>query len=350
MPSFIETPSRQLLWVDDDGPHRFRFEEKILRQKGWSVIWASTTAYAARILAKQGVDGIITDNMHPVSAERTVAGRWGAYHLVKWLRGLREGDWGDTKQIPKSIDKYWPLESNQNLPVLIASGFFDDEVDDRIRKLPQADELSWLQKPLDDEKLIAFIEALDLTRAAQRDNTLQNPLVLTIEEIEPAWNAVRRYLARNPHYLHQMNPRKFELLIAEIFRDFGWDVELTARTRDGGYDIVAVRRDWSSQLRLLVEAKRFSPSRKVGVGIVRSLYGVKSTVAASQAVLATSSYVSEDVRREFAHVVPWELDFMERDKILDWCAQADPTLLKRGVGGERGSAQQGSSSGQLRSR
>jgi Restriction endonuclease len=329
MPPLIEQLSRNLLWVDDDGPQRFPYEVHILEKRGWVVTWVTTTADAARFLATEYVDGVVTDIIHPLT-ENSVPSLWGGYHLIKWLRDERRGNWGDMKQIPSAIERYWPLDGNQHLPILVASSFFDEEIQDRIRKLPRSAELSWLPKPLDDEKLIAFVEALELTRSARRSDAPQSSVAPVIEEIEPAWDALRRYLARNPSYLHQMNPRKFEQLVAEIFRDFGWEVELTSSTRDGGYDIIAIRRDWSSQLRLLVEAKRFSPERKVDVGIVRSLYGVKSSVAASQAILATSSYVSKDVRREFAHVIPWELDFLERDKILAWCAQADPALLRSG--------------------
>jgi len=329
MPPLIEPPPKRLLWVDDDGRERFLYEEYLLRKKGWDIIWAHTTKDAARILTQEAVDGIATDHIHPLTGDEPTT--WGGYHLIKWLRNDRDDDWGEPKRIPPEIESYRPLDGNKNLPVLIIGAFFDEEVERRIRDLPHADELSWLEKPINVEKLIVFTEALELNKSARQGSPAQHSLVLTFEEIEPAWDAVRRHLARNPNHLHQMDPRQFELLVAQIFRDFGWKVELTSRTRDGGYDIIAIKRDWSSQQRILVEAKRFSPSRKVGVGIVRSLYGVKSSVAASQAILATSSYVTKDARREFARVIPWELDFLERDKILDWCAQADPALLRSGT-------------------
>ncbi len=328
MSRLIEPLSKSLLWVDDDGPGRFRYEETLLRREGWTVIWATTTDSAAKILAKTGVDGVIADMMFPL-ANGDNPSIWSGFGLIKWLRGDWEGDWGDMQQAPAVLERYKPLEDNKDVPIVVVSAFFDAGIEERLLKLPQSDELSWLPKPVNSAGLTAFIETLELSRGRRRGGIPINSLVLTIEEIEPAWDAVRKYLARNPNYLHQMHPRKFELLVAEIFRDFGWQVELTSRTRDGGYDIIAVRREWPSQLRLLIEAKRFIPSRKVGVGIVRSLYGVKSTVAASQAILATSSFVTKDVRREFAHVIPWELDFLERDKILEWCAQADPALLKK---------------------
>lgn len=143
--------------------------------------------------------------------------------------------------------------------------------------------------------------------------------IAILHVLEPAWNEVCRALSAKPTLLHQLEPRAFEKLVAEIFRSCGWHVELTATTRDGGYDIIAVRSLAPTSVRLLVEAKRFAPDRPVGVNIIRALYGIKAANAVSQVVLATTSHVSRDARKEFAHVVPWELDFLERDAILSWC-------------------------------
>jgi hypothetical protein len=163
--------------------------------------------------------------------------------------------------------------------------------------------LDWLVTPIGDEHAAAL----------DRDTSV------IATSLAPAWEELCRYIVRHPEHLHTMSPAQFELLAGEIFRSSGWDVEFTARTRDGGYDIIAVRRIMPTILRVLVEAKRFSPRRPVGVDIVRSLFGVKQSKAASQLVLVTSSFVSLDAKKEFSRVVPWELDFFERDKILDWC-------------------------------
>jgi restriction system protein len=114
--------------------------------------------------------------------------------------------------------------------------------------------------------------------------------------------------------------------VAEIFRDHGWNVELTARTRDGGYDVIAIRSSFPTNIKALVQAKRYAPGRVVGVDIVRSLYGVRTLRSVSQVVLATTTTVSADAKREFSRVIPWELDLLERDKILDWCRREKLSL------------------------
>src|SRR5581483_10785402 len=48
-----------------------------------------------------------------------------------------------------------------------------------------------------------------------------------------------RYLSQHPERLFHLSPRRFEELDADILREFGFDVHLTAQTRDGGKDMYA---------------------------------------------------------------------------------------------------------------
>lgn len=151
-----------------------------------------------------------------------------------------------------------------------------------------------------------------------------------VQMITPHWTELCKYLSSQPNSLHRIEPRTFEMLVAEMFRSHGWEVEVTAQSRDGGFDILAMRRRDPTNIRILVEAKRWSPNRPVGVSIVRSLYGLRASQSFSQVVLATSSYVSQPAKQEFMKVVPWELDFIERDAILRWCK----TYTEVDVGGD----------------
>jgi len=167
------------------------------------------------------------------------------------------------------------------------------------------------------ERILWLLEPL----SSKCDN---NPKLISSDRqvvtlVASPWEEMCRFITNNPSFLHTMNPRKFEELIAEIFIDYGWQVDISAQTRDGGYDILAIRRSLPTDLKLLVEAKRYAPDHSVGVEVVRSLYGVRVLNSASQVVLATSSYVSRDAKREFERQVPWELSFLERDEILAWC-------------------------------
>lgn len=51
------------------------------------------------------------------------------------------------------------------------------------------------------------------------------------------------FLLTNPQYMRTMDARRYEELVAEMFRRKGYHVELTPPARDRGVDIIAIRRD-----------------------------------------------------------------------------------------------------------
>ena len=103
-------------------------------------------------------------------------------------------------------------------------------------------------------------------------------------------------LKREPEGIHRLTPRQFEELITELLRDMGWDVELTPSTRDGGKDILAYLKTDIGRLLCLVEAKRYRQDRKIGVELVRTLYGTLCDYQANSAMLVTTSSFSRDAR------------------------------------------------------
>lgn len=119
--------------------------------------------------------------------------------------------------------------------------------------------------------------------------------------------------------LERMSPRQFEEMTAAIFRNHGFTTALTQATRDGGYDLRLLSRKNSNSETILVECKRYNPKRRIDVGIVRQLYGVKALNGATAAYLVTSSYVSNYAKQEFRAVTPVSLEFFERDDVLGWC-------------------------------
>jgi len=123
-------------------------------------------------------------------------------------------------------------------------------------------------------------------------------------------------VVRNPEDLLALNPRQFEELVAGIWQKFGYEVELTARTRDQGRDVIAIRRTEAS-LRFLIECKRYSPENKVGIGIVRSLYGVVRDENATKGILATTSTFTRDAK-QFIDRHIWELEGSDFESIIQW--------------------------------
>ncbi len=81
------------------------------------------------------------------------------------------------------------------------------------------------------------------------------PAHVTIHLLSDLEARVVQRIAKNPEAMRQLPPRQFEAFIAELLRGLGWEVQLTARTRDGGRDVIAIKT--SERQRLLVECKRY---------------------------------------------------------------------------------------------
>jgi len=87
--------------------------------------------------------------------------------------------------------------------------------------------------------------------------------------------------------LTDLDPRQFELLIANLYRRLGFSVSVTPKQKDGGFDIVAEKALGQSEERLLVECKKYVDN--VGVRIIRQLLGVLDTEGATRGVLVTTA-------------------------------------------------------------
>lgn len=124
------------------------------------------------------------------------------------------------------------------------------------------------------------------------------------------------HFLKHPEDLKTFDRRKFEALIAELFDGFGYKVELTQKTRDGGRDVIAVKHD-EVQIKYLIECKRPDPGTKVGVRPVRELLGVKTDEKATKAILATTAFFTEDALLFFERN-KWELEPKDFDGILSW--------------------------------
>jgi len=133
------------------------------------------------------------------------------------------------------------------------------------------------------------------------------------------------YLKRHPEKMYEIRPRQFEELVAEILAQYGWEVQLTPPTKDGGYDIFAVSKDISSvRTSWIVECKKYRQESKVGVGVVRALYGAAGDLTLPNAAMmlaTTSSFTSEALRYASEK---YNFDLREYNDILSWINEYRP--------------------------
>ncbi|MEO1365902.1 MAG: restriction endonuclease, partial [Acidobacteriota bacterium] len=166
------------------------------------------------------------------------------------------------------------------------------------------------------EEALAKIKDLRQLQAAEEDSPqlVQALNTLTTELIA--------HLKRHRRALYELDPRTFEKLVAEVLASFGWQVDLTPKSTDGGYDIFALSpdRDVGVKNSWIIECKRYAPDNPVGVDIVRALYGSnllnRGDQAAGMKMLATTSHFTAGAKAFKAS--RYDLALKDYEGILDW--------------------------------
>ena len=173
----------------------------------------------------------------------------------------------------------------------------------------------------------AFLLLSNRRRARQLAASLSRSKPTLLEEeldttsrIVVATGAATERLAQiygDPQQLLEIDRRRFEEVIAEIFHGFGYIVELTAQTRDGGRDIVALGTMDQIRTKYLIECKRPDPGNPVGVSFVRQLLGVVEDERATKGLLVATTRFTPDARA-LEQKNQWRLELKEFEQIMQW--------------------------------
>jgi hypothetical protein len=130
---------------------------------------------------------------------------------------------------------------------------------------------------------------------------------------------ITREAKSNPALLRRISPREFELFLRNIFKGFGFEVELTAQTRDGGVDLLCMSYAHGIPLKIAVEAKRYSEDRPISVELVRSFVGANQEIRANKLVYVTTSrYTRDAVKYANLPGVVELLELKEFPDIVKW--------------------------------
>jgi restriction system protein len=145
-----------------------------------------------------------------------------------------------------------------------------------------------------------------------------------------AWWAIWNKLQCDPMALHEFaqNPRAFEQFLAGAYDLAGFDeVVLTPRKGDHGRDVIAEKRGFFA-IRVLDQAKAYSPGRVVTHDDVRAMIGVlHMDLAASKAVITTTSEFAPMVRdpsQPYASLMPTRLELKDGKQLVQWLATIKP--------------------------
>lgn len=138
-----------------------------------------------------------------------------------------------------------------------------------------------------------------------------------ILDVSSANEQLIKMLKNDPRLVWQLPPRKFEEIVAEILDKQGYSITLTPASGDGGVDIFAAKKDGLGKFLYLVECKRYVPPNKVGVEVVRSLYGVLHAKKATAGAIVTSSYFTKGAK-EFQREQQHQLQLHDYIALNQW--------------------------------
>ncbi len=145
-----------------------------------------------------------------------------------------------------------------------------------------------------------------------------------IEVVQTISFELLKYLKTHPSTLYSLKPREFEEIIAEILASFGWQVTLTPATKDGGFDLYAITKETCASVKTswIIECKKYARANKVGVDIVRALWGVKQDLRVANAMLATTSHFTEGV--DAFKASRYDLELRDYEGVVEWLNKYQP--------------------------
>jgi restriction system protein len=97
-------------------------------------------------------------------------------------------------------------------------------------------------------------------------------------------------LAAKPELLYDLPSRRFEELVAELYRRRGFEATLTPASGDEGVDVYVVSNEDVGRTLWVVQAKRYAAHNKIGAGVVRELLGTVEAKNASAGLIVTTSF------------------------------------------------------------
>jgi hypothetical protein len=127
-------------------------------------------------------------------------------------------------------------------------------------------------------------------------------------------------IGRSPAAVPHLSPRQFEELVAELFIEKGYKVELTQQSRDGGKDLIIMDRSDIGNFMIYAECKHYRADRPVGVDVVSQLLGRINFDRATAGMVVTSSYFSPDASN-FQSQIEHQMTLVDFVKLSSWINQ-----------------------------
>ncbi|HEX8245932.1 MAG TPA: restriction endonuclease [Longimicrobium sp.] len=173
----------------------------------------------------------------------------------------------------------------------------------------------------------AVDEALENVKVSTNEVSILRPSDLIISELDLIDIALYNTLSSHPELARTLSWRTFERLLADLLEEFGFEVELTQGTKDGGIDVIAVKNEtYFGVHRYLLQAKRWA--NKVGIEPVQRLLFLQSHYHATKSCLVTTSTFTSGAWQLADHY-RWQLELRDFDGLTSWIRMARDSKRQR---------------------
>ena len=292
---------KNVLWIDDDftAAHELSERLRIISPEQFQAHLVGTFQEALQMAGEHKYEAIIVDLMLSTNFTGTI-GPYGKPIEKDLLQALRV-------RAPES-------------KLVVISNYLDPGAIERARRIEGADIILAKASFVDDEFKVVLKELLPIRENPQIEPKpeLVIPIRKTLVEVN---RSLTNLFRKDPKLIRELDPIRFEELVAELFEEDGYRVVLTPPRADGGKDLYAFKKDRQLETSFLVECKRYAPPNKVGVEVVRQLYGLVQHERVSGGVIVTTSYFTRGAN-DFAKTVPYQLYLRDFYDLSVWLERA----------------------------
>ena len=142
-----------------------------------------------------------------------------------------------------------------------------------------------------------------------------------IQAVTIPWKEILKLINGDPHLIYQIDPWKWEEIIAGSYKASGLfdEVVLTPRSGDHGRDVIATKHGFCS-IRCIESVKRYTPGKVVDADDVRSLgFAMLANPKVNKGVVSTTWEFAPRIEDDpnIKSLIPHRLELVNRDALIE---------------------------------
>ena len=141
-----------------------------------------------------------------------------------------------------------------------------------------------------------------------------------VRAVAPPWFDILKIIEEDPNSIYQIDPFKWEEIVAGAYTRDGYGVILTPRSGDKGRDVIATKPGYVT-VRIFDQVKAYKPGHLVTAEEVRAMIGVLTGAQnVSKGLVTTTSEFAPRIADDafIKPFIPYQLDLKPRDALLAW--------------------------------